>query len=190
MTRTADPAFRAAPPARYPLPMRLLHWLRAALILGLLGLGLYMTSLPDADPAKHGQLYPLHKGFGMIALAVVVTALLTRARSVIPAEVEAIAQWERALATFVHRGLMVLSVAVPVFGYCMSSSYSHGGVPFFGLDLPRLVPVNDAVSDLFTTLHNGAAWTLLGFAVLHILGALKHRVIDSNPAADVLGRML
>ena len=166
---------------RYPAAMRVLHWLRAVLILGLVALGIYMTSLPDEAPAKHGSLYPIHKEFGMLALAVVLIALLTRARSTVPAEPTALARWERVLATFVHRGLMLLSVLVPVSGYCMSSPYSQGGVPFFGLALPRLVPINDRVSDVFTTLHTIFAFTLLALAVLHILGALKHRFIDRDP---------
>ena len=184
------PSQTASGPQRYPAAMRLLHWSRAVLILGLIWLGIYMTGLPDDDVRKHADLYPLHKEFGMLALVVVGIALLTRARSTYPAEPTSLARWERFLATAVHRALMVFSVLVPVSGYCMSSSYSKGGVPFFGMDLPRMVPINDHVSDIFTWLHNAFAFTLLALAVLHILGALKHRVLDRDPEADVLRRML
>lgn len=184
---TAEPTSSAQ---RYPAAMRVLHWCRAVLILGLIALGIYMTSLSDHDPIKHPVLYPIHKEFGMLALIVVLIALLTRARSTYPAEPTSLARWERFLATFVHRALMVLSVLVPVSGYCMSSLYSKGGVPFFGMALPRLTPIDDAASDVFTTLHTVFAFTLLALAILHILGALKHRFIDRDPEADVLRRML
>lgn len=176
---------------RYSPAMRVLHWCRAALILGLIGLGIYMTSLPNTVAEKHGVLYPIHKEFGMLALIVVLIALLTRARSTIPPEPTSLARWEQALATAVHRGLMLFSVLVPVSGYCMSSSYGKGGgVPFFGLSLPRLVPTNLGVTGIFTTLHTVFAFTLLALAILHILGALKHRFLDRDPESDVLRRML
>lgn len=175
---------------RYPAAMRVLHWGRAALILGLIALGIYMTSLADHDPVKHPVLYPIHKEFGMLALIVVVIALVTRARSSVPAEPASLARWERALATFVHRAIMVLTVLVPVSGYFMSSLYSKGGVPFFGLALPRLLPIDDEASAVFTTLHTVFAYMLLALVVLHVLGALKHRFVDRDPESDVLRRML
>jgi len=39
-------------------------------------------------------------------------------------------------------------------------------------------------------LHEVLAYTLLAVALLHILGALKHRFVDRNRSNDVLHRML
>ena len=44
---------------RYTPPARLLHWLMAALLIGLLALGFYMSDLP-LSPEKL-QLYAWHK---------------------------------------------------------------------------------------------------------------------------------
>uniref|UniRef100_UPI00259115FB cytochrome b n=1 Tax=uncultured Stenotrophomonas sp. TaxID=165438 RepID=UPI00259115FB len=60
---------------RYTLPMRMLHWMRAALILGLIALGWTMTSLPDSTAAKFEWMYPIHKEFGVLAFLIGTIAL-------------------------------------------------------------------------------------------------------------------
>ena len=50
---------------RYTRTARLLHWLMAALLIGLLGLGFYMHDLP-LSPEKL-QLYAWHKWAGVSA---------------------------------------------------------------------------------------------------------------------------
>src|SRR5688572_9309480 len=47
---------------KYPATMRVLHWLRAIVVIGVLGAGLVMVNLlPDELPAKFEVLYPNHK---------------------------------------------------------------------------------------------------------------------------------
>src|SRR5689334_24520793 len=129
---------------KYPLVMRVLHWLIALLIVGQIAMGLIMTRLDDAVPAKYQQLYPLHKSFGLLALLLIAIRLVVRFRHVLPALPNGLAVWEKYGAKIGHAALYVLMFAVPVFGYCMSSTYTQSdGVNFFGAMLPELLPKND-----------------------------------------------
>lgn len=179
------------PRPRYALPMRLLHWTRAALILGLIALGWAMTSLPDSLPAKFAWLYPLHKEFGVLAFLAGTVALIVRLRSAVPPHPAGLSRWETALSGVVHYAMLTLAILVPLMGYAMSSSFTQSdGVPFFGVELPELQPKNDRAFAMFAWAHETLAYTLLALVALHVLGVIKHRFLDRGRDADVLPRML
>ena len=53
---------------RYSIVAIVLHWLIAVAIFILLGLGFYMTGLPDSAAAEKLKLYQLHKSIGITVL--------------------------------------------------------------------------------------------------------------------------
>jgi cytochrome b561 len=176
---------------KYPLPMRLLHWIMAAVILGMVWAGWTMVSMDDHVPAKFDVFYPWHKSFGMLVLILVSTRLVLRARASIPKLPEGLPPWNARMARTANVLLYVLMIAVPCMGYSLSSSYTQSdGVFFFGVNLPELLPKNDARYEVFRVLHRWLAYTLLGVVIIHAAGALKHRFLDRNRANDVLSRML
>ncbi len=180
---------REVAPRRYPFAMVGLHWLRAVLVLGLIALGWWMTVLPDADPIKFA-LYPVHKQMGVTVFIIAVIALIVRGRSTYPGEPRGLSRWEATLSRMTHRALLVLTVIVPLTGYAMSSSYiDSDGVPFLFMALPELLPKSNAGFAVFQWLHRVLAYTLLGLALLHVIGALKHRLSDRGGETDVLERM-
>jgi cytochrome b561 len=179
------------PIERYSPAMRVLHWIRAALILGMVPLGWYMVSLPDEAPVKFDTLYPTHKEFGVLAFLVLCAALLVRSRSRVPELPTGLARWEKTLAHVTHITLYSLAIIVPLIGYARSSTFTQSdGVPFFFFMIPEILPKNDTVSEFLSQLHKILAFTLLGVAILHILGALKHRFLDRGRDTDVLSRMM
>lgn len=183
------------PPAtdadKYPASMRALHWLRAVVVIGTLGVGLTMVNLPDDLPAKFEVLYPNHKQFGLLAFVLVLAQLLLRSRGRVPDLPDSLQPWERAMSRFAHRALYVLLIVVPLMGYSMSSTFTQSdGVPFFFGQLPELLPKNDQWFEVFQLLHRILAYALLTLIVLHVAGALKHRFLDKDAQADVLRRML
>lgn len=176
---------------RYSLPMRLLHWLRAVLILGLIAVGWIMVSLADEVPSKYEVLYPTHKEFGVLLFLVAVVHMIIRANSTLPKPAPGLAPWEVFLSRNIQRIIIALTLIVPLLGYSMSSSYTQSdGVPFFFTMLPELLPKNDGNFEIFQWLHKILAFTLLGLVAVHVLGALKHRLIDRDPDKDALRRML
>jgi cytochrome b561 len=176
---------------KYPIAMRVLHWLMAAIIIGMICVGWTMVSMDDKVPTKFELLYPWHKSFGMLLLMLVIARLVTRLRSSIPPEPGGLARWEKGSAKVAHVALYVLMVAVPCMGYSMSSTYTESdGVFFFGVNLPELLPKNDSWFKVFQALHRILAYTLLAVIAVHVAGALKHRFLDRDKSTDVLPRML
>jgi cytochrome b561 len=175
---------------KYPLTIRILHWSMAVIILGMIAAGWSMVSPDGQTPSKFDFLYPWHKSFGMLILLLVLVRLATRLRGAIPALPEGLAPWEARAAKIGHVALYALMIIVPCMGYSMSSSFTQSdGVFFFGVNLPELLPKNDARFAVFQALHRYLAYTLLALVVVHVAGALKHRFLDSDRGNDVLSRM-
>lgn len=179
---------------KYPLLMRVLHWLRAAIILSLIASGWYMTRLPESTTPQwvYQIFYPNHKQFGVLVwlLAIVHLLLRWRYRALLPHEPESLKPWEKMLSHIVHRLIMAFTLLIPMLGYAMSASFTQSdGVPFFFGQVPELLPKNDKAFAVFDTLHAYSAYILLGLIALHVGGAIKHRLQDRNGPTDVLRRM-
>jgi cytochrome b561 len=176
---------------KYPLRMRIFHWSMAVVILGLIWAGYLMISPDQVTMSPYDFFYPWHKAFGMLVLFAAVARLAIRLRTRTPELPAGLAPWEKASAKVGHALLYTLMIVVPLMGYSMSSSFTQSdGVWFFGVDLPELLPKNDARFEVFQMLHRYLAYTLLGLVALHVIGALKHRFLDRNPENDVLKKML
>jgi cytochrome b561 len=176
---------------KYPLRMRIFHWSMAAIILGLIWAGWVMIWPDEQTPSKFDFFYPWHKSFGMLILFAALARLVMRLRTRTPELPVGLAPWEKAGAKIGHVLLYTLMIVVPLMGYSMSSSFTQSdGVYFFGVNLPELLPKNDARFAVFQTLHRYLAYTLLGLVAVHAIGALKHRFLDRNPDNDVLKKML
>lgn len=181
--------------AKYPLSMRILHWLRAVLILGLIWAGWAMTGFPEDTPMeKFDFFYSNHKQFGVLVWLIALVHLVIRWRSsaVLPKTPNNLKPWEKLLSKIVHRAIIALTILVPMLGYAMSASFTQSsGVPFFFFGyLPEILPKNDAAFEVFDELHTYTAYTLLGLVVLHVAGAIKHRLTDKGGESDVLSRMV
>lgn len=178
---------------KYPASIRILHWVRAILIFGLLATGWFMTGRVEGD-ATAELLYPNHKQFGVLVwlLALVHLTLRWRHATVLPDAPDALKPWEKWHSHATHRLLIVLTIATPMLGFAMSSSLPDGdGVPFFFVArLPEFLPKTEAAFLVFQALHKYSAYLLLGCVVLHVAGALKHRLDDKRGDTDVLPRIL
>ncbi|RDE22896.1 cytochrome b [Motiliproteus coralliicola] len=175
---------------KYSLSMRLLHWSMAAMIIGLLAVGLYMTGIPDDAPDKY-DLYPAHKAFGFIVLMLILVRVATRLRSQIPALPDGLASWEQKLSHAMHALLYLSMVAMAVSGYLMSSFYEYShGIELFGLiTVPDITEKSEYWSGVFHLIHEIGGWVMIGALGFHIAGVIKHRWLDA-PENDVLGRMV
>lgn len=175
---------------KYPAALRILHWVRAVLTIGLIAAGWTMTVPNDAVTAKYDFLYPWHKSFGVLVFLIVLAQLAIRATSRLPGPAPLPAH-EKILSHAVHVTMYALLLIVPLMGYAMSSSYAESdGVFFFGIHLPELLPKDDDRFRLFQFLHKTLAYSLLALITLHVVGALKHRFIDKDRRTDVLPRMI
>jgi len=176
-------------PARYHPVARALHWVLGLAILGLFAVGLYMTDLPFSP--QRLKLYNWHKWAGMVILGLSVLRLLWRWAKrppALPASIEAaMPRWQQLAHRGTHVGLYALFFAVPLVGWAYSSAAGFPIVLFGQLPLPDFVPVNPDLAEAIKPWHELSAFALVGLALLHVAGALKHAVIDRD---GLLRRML
>ena len=85
----------------YGLAVIVLHWLSAALIIGLFFLGLIMTSLTYYDPWYTTGPY-LHKALGIIALLLMALRLAWRWLDPNPVAARGLRPWEHRLSHLAH----------------------------------------------------------------------------------------
>ncbi len=168
----------------YNILARIFHWGMALVILVLLIVGFYMGGL-DFSPFKL-QVYGLHKSFGLLILFLWGARLLWRFLTAPPA-LEAHARWERTLAHTIHIALYILMMAMPLSGWLMSVAGDHPA-SFFGLfEMPKIIDKNEVWQDFFKETHEICAFALIGAIGLHIVGALKHHVIDKDATLRRMG---
>lgn len=154
---------------------KLLHWLTALLVLGMLGVGLWMVGLPISLTKLY--VYAWHKWIGLTVLVLTVLRLLWRTYRPPPPLPATVTAWERRLAPWGHAALLVLLLAMPVSGWLMSSA---GGVSvrWFGMiDLPDLVPRDPLTFEMLRTLHHWLAWTLIVVLALHVAAVVHHDLL-------------
>lgn len=178
---------------------RLLHWAMAVLIIGLLGVGLYMVEVLGDDSDSLMQRFDLtqtHKSWGFVAFVLVLLRICWRAINPTPRLPEA-NRLEKALAHGGHLALYICMFAMPISGWLMASAspYNDEDAYFqvknmvFGLfELPD--PFTKGDEDLTTMLgqvHFYIAMVLILLVLGHVAAALKHHFVNRD---TVLRRML
>ena len=180
---------------RYTRTAIWLHWLIAAGIAANVALAWIWPHLADAGvrPA-----IDTHKSIGVTVLGLAAMRLLWRLTHRPPPSPARHARWEKRAAHATHCALYALLFAMPLTGWIMDSAYKDAATHpmfWFGLfEWPRIPAVlhlapaiRDRVHDGFGAAHHYLSWLLYGLFALHVAGALKHQLIDREPA---LQRML
>lgn len=173
---------------KYSLTSRIIHWLMAAIILGLLAVGIYMTEFLSKEAPNRMQIYELHKSFGVLVLILIFIRIINRLIKKAPPLPPTMPKIEVILANLGHLALYILMIVVPLSGYLMSNSFGFP-VHFFGIQMPFLVSQNFDYGKFFAQAHEFLAYTILGFIAIHVLAVIKHRFFD-KPENDVLKRMI
>ena len=152
-----------------------LHWLTALAVLGMLGVGLWMTDLPIS--LLKLQVYAWHKWIGLAVLVLTVLRLAWRWHSPPPPLPDTVAPWERRLAPLVHWILLSLLLAMPVSGWLMSSAAGVSVVWFGVLPLPDLVPRDQNLFAILRGTHYVLSRLLIVALVLHVAAVVRHDVL-------------
>lgn len=190
---------------RYNKVAVILHWLIAVGIFSMLAFGWYMAELPKDAPKQMAfdlfdfgiytlQLseeasprtfyFGLHKSIGITLLALIIIRFFWRLTHKPPAMLSSYKPFERKLATGVHHLLYLVMFAVPLTGLIMAAASKYGAKWF---DV-TIIPGFDSpmVRDIFHEAHEIAGLLIVAILVLHIAGALKHKIIDKD---DTMKRM-
>lgn len=140
----------------------------AVLLLLMIGIGLFMGSLPRGDELK-ALLIQWHLIVGCVVLILAFCRLILRFRMVLPALPDRYPPWRRRLIAAVHAGFYVLMIGLPVLGLSVWAIDPFvGGPAIFG----EAVWVSNTAGYLHR-LHYLGAWLLLLLLVLHVTGAMS-----------------
>ena len=162
----------------YGIIARSLHWVMAVLVLALLSIGFFMTSM-DFSPVKL-QVYGLHKSFGFLVFFLGIGRVLWRFANPKVEELETHQLWEKILAKISHFLLYAALFLMPLSGWLMSSAADFPAM-FFGLfDMPDLVSKDEDLFKILRQAHEIFAYIIIGVVGLHIAGAFKHHFIDRD----------
>ena len=122
-----------------------------------------------------------HFSVGVTILVLILLRFAWRIMHPPPPLAAHLASWERVLAKITHTLFYVLLTVMPIAGWVAMSSFGRG-VSVWGLfELPPL-PVSenmDRGTAIFEA-HATAGTILLALIVVHVLGTLKHTLIDKD----------
>ena len=169
---------------RYSRTAVALHWGIAVLIAFMAALGWYMMSIED-EPGS-GWYFNLHKSLGIVIASLVVVRVCWRLLNRPQPLSASTPKWRRQLSKATQGLLYLLMALVPIAGY-IGASYTKNGVQWFGLATPQWALPDHDRAEQFFGIHAALVWVLVALVGLHVLGALKHLLIDHD---GVFQRML
>lgn len=158
--------------ARFGLLTRLIHWIMALLVIGMLGFGTYIARM-EVDMSNF-HLFGWHKTIGIVVLTLVLVRLFWHRVSPPPGPMETVPVWQLRLARAAHLALYVLLIAVPLTGWIASAATGIDVVIFGRWTLPRIALVSEGWENAFFVAHGVLTKLLAVLVVLHVAGAL-HR---------------
>jgi cytochrome b561 len=169
---------------QYGLVSRVNHWLSTLIILGLLGLGLYFSEMPEGDART--SLVKLHIAVASLAWVFLMFRILWRAMNRQTEEL----QQPRTLQILTRAVQVVLILALCVMLISGPLTVWSAGLPIAPFDIfsiPSPMGKVHWLHEILEETHSIAAWTILGAVSIHALGALKHLIFDRP---SFMGRML
>ncbi len=160
----------------YRLSFRMMHWLSAAMLIGLFISGLFIEGLSYYS-SWYQRLPMLHIGFGLLLVPLTIIRFASRRQQ----------PKFKHLMGVRHVYLLIYSLLSILFisGYLISSE--GGSVSIFGLfSLPELVVFANQ-AQVIGALHEWVAYILAIVVLLHIAAALWHHFFKKD---DTLRRMI
>ncbi len=162
---------------QYGLIARLLHWIIAALVIGMLAGGSLLSFLPPGGFKNF--FFAAHKSTGVLILLLVIGRLFWRIFNLQPRSLGTIPLLNY-IAHVLHIWLYILPLLQPLSGILMSQAYGYPVVVFGMFQLPPLVWQSPLLGDFFGEVHSVAAVLLAVTILIHIAAGLKHHFIDRD----------
>jgi len=163
--------------------MRLLHWLMAAMVLTMIGIGVAMV----ASLGDYHRLVSLHRPLGISILILVVIRYVNRQFSTMPPFPPTMSEQERFMAHASEALLYTLLFVEPLVGWGMLSAARYPIVMFGSLHLFPILPHNVMLYAILRRTHTYLAYLLFLAFVAHFGAILFHTLVVRD---GMLGRML
>ena len=163
---------------------KVLHWLIAVAILGLVLAGLQQSGM-ERGPEK-AQIRMLHSSTGLLVLGLMTLRIVWRWMNETPLHEAGFAAWQKLAATVAHWGLYI-TVFVQLISGVLLTATAGSGLPFFGLFKIHLGFERDNDAHHFWEEIHELSWQVIAALVgVHVVGALYNHFVLKN---DVLRRM-
>lgn len=159
----------------YGLMSILIHWISAALILFLFGLGIYMVDLGYYDDWYH-KGPELHISLGLVVLLLMFARVVWRIVNPTPQELSA-KRAQNIAAKLVKLGLYALIFIVLASGYLITTAEGQPASMFNLIKFPVLTELSSQNVDLAGEIHEYLAWGIVLLVALHVAGALFHHFV-------------
>ena len=173
-------------PTRYDRIAMTLHWIVAIGVLTQIGLGLWMIDIPKQPVGVRAYWFNLHKSIGMTLGVLIAIRLAWRFTHQPPPLPSTVPRWQQRAAGASHVLLYLCMITMPLAGY-LGSVFSGYPIKYFGMVVPGWGWKDEALKELFSTVHFVAAVAFMSLIKLHVLAALKHLLYDRD---GVFHRML
>jgi len=156
-----------------------LHWLIAIAVI--VSWRIAEAGEHAATPEAKSEIMGNHFALGVLIFAVVAVRFIWRLNNKPPAPNPNHAGWERTLAKVTHFLIYALLLIMPMVGWFAMSKYG-APISIWGiLEVPPLpVAPDPEVAKAIFEQHGTAGKVLLIIIAIHILGALKHTVLDKD----------
>jgi len=162
-------------PNSYSRVAVVLHWLIAALLLGQIAFGWFLTTIARGAPTR--SIYVnFHKSTGITIGVLILARIVWRLLHAPPPLPSFMPTWQRAAARANHIALYVLMLTMPLSGYIASNFSKYGIKLYNAVKLPPWGPDNRHVYALFNSTHVVAAYVFAAIIAAHVFAALLHAV--------------
>ena len=153
--------------------MRFLHWLMAALVLAMLGIGVAMV----ASLGDYHRLVSIHRPLGILILILVVIRFVNRRLSSLPPFPATMSPQERFAASASEALMYTLLFVQPLVGWAMLSAARYPIVLFGSLHLFPILPHSVMLYAVLRRTHTFLAYLLFLAFVAHFAAILFHTLI-------------
>jgi cytochrome b561 len=167
---------------QYTLQAKLVHWVSAIAIFLLFVSGVWMVDLDYYSEWYH-RAPELHMSFGSLLFALTLWRLVLRKKAPTPLGSPNMVKFAKG----VHHLMLTLVLLIPIAGYFIVTGDGNTVSVFRWFDIPSMGELFENQEDIAGEIHEVLAFTLMGFAGLHALAAIKHHVVDKD---DTLKRMI
>ena len=159
---------------RYSLISITLHWLMFALIVAVYAMMELRDFYPrGSDPREAMKAW--HFTLGLSVFALVWVRIIARLFTAAPPKLNEPA-WRSRMAKATHLALYALMIAMPLAGWVILSAEGDA-IPFWGFNLPALVPVDKALAGQVEELHELGGTIGYWLIGLHAAASLFHHYV-------------
>jgi cytochrome b561 len=160
--------------------MRFFHWLTAAMVLTMLGIGVAMV----ASLADYHRLVSLHRPLGILILIVVVIRFVNRRYSTRPPFPTTMSPRERSVASASELLLYALLFVQPLVGWGMLSAARYPIVLYGSLHLFPILPHSAMLYAVLRKTHTVLAYLLFLTFIAHFGAVLFHTFVVRDGTFD------